>query len=333
MADDVWLQLARDMAGASAAIDASNPWRKGSVAIGNLSQQAYPARASDPKEALIGIALSQFLSGALGGVADTYTQNRIPEYQSVMEAATAGRELPTTEYLDSDSALFREAKQKGQLFQAMRLSDQLQNERALEADLQKAKQNASIDIEKEIVKKFLDDPKKARKTFSILAGEDAGTEQSSVLDAVEGLPESSRKAAIEELGNAGTLDTNLNFIADQFEKAKNINSVKALVPGSTSANEMAGISTAIVGAMEKVRANELSETARKEYLKLMPDWNDTKEQIDAKKDRVIELTKSMVKPTPVLERAGIRATTPTAPTGAPPPNMTFEQFKAWKYGR
>ena len=135
MADDVWLQLARDMAGASAAIDASNPWRKGSVAIGNLSQQAYPAIASDPKEALIGIALSQFLSGALGGVADTYTQNRIPEYQSVMEAATAGRELPTTEYLDSDSALFREAKQKGQLFQIMNQADRMKAEQ--EARLKK----------------------------------------------------------------------------------------------------------------------------------------------------------------------------------------------------
>lgn len=328
MADDIWTQLAMDMMGASAAIDASNPYKQAASGISALTPIATGALATDPKEALAGIALTQLLSGALGGAGNAWTARRVPEYQQTLRAASQGQPLPQTEYLSPE--LFKAAQDKGGLFALMNQREGMKKSADIEAELNKT-------LLSEVVK----NPQNAKKIKSALLELSGTSEESPVdesvqtLEQIQELPEGLQKPAIEELGNAGTLDINLAFINDQFEKAKNIKSINALIPTSTASNEMSGIGTSIIGAMEKVRANELSESARKAYMDLMPDWNDTKDQIEAKKSRVLELTRSMVKPTPILEQTGIRssATPATGPTSAPPPGLTFEQFKAWKHGR
>ena len=104
------------------------------------------------------------------------------------------------------------------------------------------------------------------------------------------------KAGLEGAKNAGTNPAGaMDFISKQFDDAKNISSLAALMPGSTASNEFAGIQTNLRTKLQQMLGREMNTPEQEKLTVALPDWNDTKAQIDAKKARFMDLIKSVSK--------------------------------------
>lgn len=91
---------------------------------------------------------------------------------------------------------------------------------------------------------------------------------------------------------------NLSFVNKQFDDAKAFNSVMAAIPGTTAANAFAGIQTNLRTKIQHMLGREMNGPEQVKLMNALPDWNDTKEQIEDKKMRFAELIKSISKARP-----------------------------------
>lgn len=92
------------------------------------------------------------------------------------------------------------------------------------------------------------------------------------------------------------------FAADQFEKAKGIPSRNAFFPGTTEANEITGIQVALTTAVQKALGREMNAREQEQLRVATPDWNDTVDQIDKKKERYLDLINAISKSSPLIEK-------------------------------
>lgn len=88
----------------------------------------------------------------------------------------------------------------------------------------------------------------------------------------------------------------LTFVTKQFDDAKNLDSIEAALPGTTAANEFAGIQTNLRVKLQQAIGREMNAPEQERLMAALPDWNDTKEQIENKKQRFLELTRAVLKP-------------------------------------
>ena len=124
-------------------------------------------------------------------------------------------------------------------------------------------------------------------------------------DPVPGVPKGAQTAALGEQKAIADKDLAKEFANAQFEQAKEINSFKASISGTTAANEMEGISNSLATQVQRFLGREMSAVERSNFLKLLPDWNDTKSQIQKKQERFNDMLDAFGGATPVLDAAGL----------------------------
>jgi len=132
----------------------------------------------------------------------------------------------------------------------------------------------------------------------------------------------SQKATEKQAANLQALE----FSAKQFEDAKNLSSIAAMFPGTTSANEMAGIQTNLRTKLQQMLGREMNGPEQAKLMEALPDWNDSKAQIDSKKTKFLELVSSLSPPSV----GATLAPTLTVPDAAPqsvPPGMKLQRNK------
>jgi len=133
-----------------------------------------------------------------------------------------------------------------------------------------------------------------------------------------GIPKNLQNDAQKEVLALANQDKAIEFIDSQFEQAKNIKSTAAMIPGTTSANDIEGVAGSLRLFVQKYLGREMNATEQTNFLKLVPDWNDTKGQIEAKKARFKDMMGAFTQATPILDSVGQVAAQPQAVPGPVP---------------
>lgn len=119
--------------------------------------------------------------------------------------------------------------------------------------------------------------------------------------------EAEKQIGRTEAGNAASLG--IDFSSKQFDDAKKLSSIEALIPGTSAANEMAGIQTNLRTMIQQRIGREMNADEQRKLLLALPDWNDSSDQLELKKGRFNELIAAVSKG---AAEAGIKA-----PSSAP----------------
>lgn len=240
-------------------------------------------------ENLIGGLLAGMASGFTGNLSDNYQQKQNDLAQGLLFQAAANP-LNVFERPEGMSpSVFAKLEGTGKLFALDRVMEEQKEKRLAELQtseaINRAKALAPIERENEIAKQK-----------ALLA---ANREAYGPLGAIANLPPGLQDNA---LAQAATQEENRNvagFIDEQFEKAKQIPSMKSLFPGTTSANEIEGIAVSLTTALQKALGREMNATEQQRLQSAIPDWNDTKEQIELKRERFKGLMETISKATPL----------------------------------
>jgi len=308
-----------------------------------LGQQTIQASLSTPglssRERIIGAILGGIGGGISQGLSSDYRGRALTAYNDVLSATKNGNEIEQPSVLSP--SIFAQAQQDGTIWKALQ-ADALATENA--------KLNAALGVEnrkgdQETANKLLEatlsgDPKKvaaAEKMVAALKGlkiesepivktkfdealatyGDEDTARRAILETDPAIQKAKldferQKSAINPSGPViPPVADALSFTAKQFDDAKQLNSIKAAIPGTTASNEFAGIQTNLRTKLQQMIGREMNGPEQEKLMAALPDWNDTSAQIDKKKERFLDLVSSVAKPS----KAGAVATTPDQFTG------------------
>lgn len=246
-----------------------------------------------------GVSAGQaFLGAALQGLGQNWEAEQ-------MNKATAI--LPQL-YENPASVALPEGMASG-AFEKMRLAAERQKI-IRDAEQQSAIQRLFGELQMKKFEKALDlemDPQieSAKERAKLKVGEEALGD--SPLGKVAALPSGIQGRVLDQQSTKIENDSVRSFIDDQFEKAKKIHSAAAIIPGSTGANEITGIGVTLTTALQKALGREMNAKEQERLQAAVPDWNDTKGQIDLKKQRFLDLMGSISKATPLAETTGAAA--------------------------
>lgn len=308
-----------------------------------LGQQTIQASLSTPglssRERIIGAILGGIGGGISQGLSSDYRGRALTAYNDVLSATKNGNEIEQPSVLSP--SIFAQAQQDGTIWKQLQ-ADALATEAA--------KLNAAIGVEnrkgdQETANKLLEatlsgDPKKiaaAEKMVAALKGlkiesepivktkfdealatyGDEDTARRAILETDPAIQKAKldferQKSAINPSGPViPPVADALSFTAKQFDDAKQLNSIKAAIPGTTASNEFAGIQTNLRTKLQQMIGREMNGPEQEKLMSALPDWNDTSAQIDKKKERFLDLVSSVAKPS----KPGAVATTPDQFTG------------------
>lgn len=170
---------------------------------------------------------------------------------------------------------YGEAIKLGDAFQAV--NEKRQSDLQTAAAIERARQLAPLDVATDIAKKKAE-VQIAQEAYPGLAGVPVGLQDDVIKQRQQAQQQQSINTAIDKY----------------FEDAKTIGTASALIPGTTGANDMAGIQVGLTNVLQAAQGREMNDSARKALQAALPDWNDTVAQIEAKKEKFKEMYKSIV---------------------------------------
>lgn len=311
--------------------------------ITQLTTQA-PGKFST-RDLIIGALGSGLAGGVLGNLKDSYASKVNDRYLNAVSGMAGLNEmlgLPaqdsaiTQESSGLTPSLFSEAQNKASLWKGINAIQDAQAQQESTIEAKKIQETARVDIIKKAVELGNITPDQGLKLIQNITGVTAGlpaiAESETLTDAAMKLPKDIRTEGIKEVGVIREKEKAAQFVESQFEQAKKIPSLAgkqglgSLFPASTSSNEMDGITNSLTTFIQQFLGREMSQVERTNFTKLLPDWNDTVDQIEKKKTRFIDLMNTFAKSTPILQDRGIISnesnvstdsgvTQPTPPTG------------------
>jgi hypothetical protein len=268
------------------------------------------------KDIILGSLASGLVGGGLNYLSRDYQAGLTSDYMKALERAQAGAPVA---YADSDlpRSLFSKANTMGSLFRTIRAQEQ--------ADLV---QKAQIDYARERAGKLLDlgyeEDGKGNLVQVVdlakLEGDKARAKKAAEIGVVTGGGTNPFQEALQKFGDdvlardfvktsnpeflgakqavekGGSPEQTLAFVEKQFDDAKNLHSAFALIPGTQSANEMAGIQTNLRTKIQQALGREMNGPEQEKLMAALPDWNDTAGQIEAKKRRFTDLVQNLITP-------------------------------------
>lgn len=260
--------------------------------------------------------LGGLITGLVGGFADNLT-NSYREKQNTLAQDFLGQALSGGSIFDKPRpngmapSIFSKLKNTASIFQKVREFEQADEARKIGLSTQEAIRRAEGLAPIEIATEVAKDKARAqiqRELYGSLGG-------------IGGLPPGMQDDALRQQTAASENIKAQDFIDQQFDQAKQIRSLEAMIPGTTGANNMKGIQIALTNALQKVVGRELNEGTRQQLLGALPDWNDTEGQIEEKKVRFKGIIDAISPATPLIGSAGgsiaesTAASTPEVPPG------------------
>lgn len=232
----------------------------------------------DTKDNLLGSLLLGLTSGITGNLANTYQDKQSGLARSLLESAFAGNNVVQPE--DMADSVFNPIKNTLSIFNAQEGLDKRKEIRQAELDVAKAiaQQKALLELQR-------------NQNGDGRLGQIANLPQALQDDALK------QQAQVEQSGKLNsTIDT-------YFNQAKDISSVKALIPGTDDANKMSGVQIGLTNMLQGLQGREMNDQARQALQPALPDWNDTKDQIEQKKQLFKQMTNALTPSTPLFSGA------------------------------
>lgn len=272
---------------------------------------------------------ASLLDGLMGGVAQHYgneyraDQNKMAQDSLFRLWSDGSAERPE----GMNPNVWSSIDNAGKLFGVQRALDQQDQKvkiaQQIEGDIARAKALAPLEVETTLAKnKGLIDQERQRYGAGF-----AG---------LGSLPSGLQDNAIQQAAVKAQSGKVLDFIDQQFEAAKKIPSLQALIPETTAANNVKGISITLGTALQAALGREMNAKEQERLQSALPDWNDSATQIEAKKQMFKEMYNAVTKATPLADSVGLGgpATAPmvSAPGAAASqsqrPQITAEQARA-----
>ena len=300
------------LAAADKQAQASNPYA-GFEGIGNdlgniiVKSAAQRDESGDSRYGLGELIASGLLTGILGGTAQGLGRDYRAEQNSLAQQSVkdifAGGDIFRPEGMNKDvwgaiqgpAAMVREGRTYDE--------NDYRNKLGLQTDeyLRRAKEQIPLEVQGEIQKKQAE-LGLMQHMYGPLASLPPGLQDNAV-----------QQAATAQK-NAGIGD----FIEEQFNKAKNIPSLEAIKPFSTGKNEMEGIGITLTTALQAALGREMNNKEQERLAAAIPDWNDTADQIELKKQRFKELMQTISPRTPLVTGM-VQPSAAPSPSAAPTP--------------
>lgn len=268
---------------------------------------------------------ASLLDGLMGGVAQNYgNEYRADQNKMAQESLFKLWNDGTSEKPEGmNPNVWSSIDNAGKLFGVQRELDRRDQktkiDQQIEGDIARAKALAPIELENTLAKnKGLIDQERARfgSGFSGLGN----------------LPTGLQDNAIAQAATKAQSGKVLDFIDQQFEAAKKVPSLQALVPETTAANNIKGISITLGTALQAALGREMNAKEQENLRAALPDWNDSEGQIESKKQMFKSMYSAVIKSTPLADAAGLGGSTSPSSTsqplvqqgqgagGPPPPN-------------
>lgn len=213
----------------------------------------------DTKDNLLGGLLLGLTSGITGNLVDNYQdkQNSLAQ-KLLVQAATGNNVLERPDGLSP--TVFSKIQNTGNLF-------------AIDDQIEKSKEirQAELDVATTVAK---------QKALLELQKNQYGN---GALGQISNLPQALQDDAIKQVATAEQSKKAQDAIDTLFEKAKEIKSWQAAIPGTTAANDMSGVKIGLTNMLQSLQGREMNDQARQALQPALPDWNDTKDQIEQKK--------------------------------------------------
>lgn len=230
------------------------------------------------KDNLLGSLLLGLTSGITGNLANTYQDKQSGLARSLLESAFAGNNVVQPE--DMPDSVFNPIKNTLSIFNAQEGLDKRKEIRQAELDVAKAiaQQKALLELQK---------------------NQNGDGRLSQIANLPQALQDDALKqqAQVEQSGKLNsTIDT-------YFNQAKDISSGLALIPGTDDANKMSGVQIGLTNMLQGLQGREMNDQARQALQPALPDWNDTKDQIEQKKQLFKQMTNALTPSTPLFSGA------------------------------
>lgn len=230
------------------------------------------------KDNLLGGLLLGLTSGITGNLANTYQDKQSGLARSLLESAFAGNNVVQPE--DMPDSVFNPIKNTLSVFNAQEGLDKRKEIRQAELDVAKAiaQQKALLELQK---------------------NQNGDGRLSQIANLPQALQDDALKqqAQVEQSGKLNsTIDT-------YFNQAKDISSGLALIPGTDDANKMSGVQIGLTNMLQGLQGREMNDQAREALQPALPDWNDTKDQIEQKKQLFKQMTNALTPSTPLFSGA------------------------------
>lgn len=234
------------------------------------------------------IALPAIIAGITGGLSknlgETYQSN-----QEKLAADSLGGMLTGSVFSRPEGMNQSVFSGMNNVAEAMKIGEEFNKKDATlqtEQAIQQAKALAPIEIEKEVAK--------IRAQMAAYGGLTPG-----MLD-----------DAMKQKGMAQDKVKVLETADSLFNQALGIKTVDTLNPLSPASSNMTGIGVALTNLVQKIQGREINEPFRKQLERTLPDWNDTKEQIQSKKELFKEMLSAISPSTPLVSAPGGSVTVP-----------------------
>lgn len=232
------------------------------------------------------------LSGIIGGVGANlgrrYEDSQNAMARDLLSDAIAGRALTRPDSMAP--SVFSTVQNAGSLFSAGRELQKQDEQRKIQNTIEQASQLAPIDVATDVAKE------KAR--LGLVSEAYGG------LGGLGALPPGLQDNALQQQ-QLKTQNQNIEtFIEQQFEKAKSLPSLASSNPYTNAGNEMAGIGISLTTALQAALGREMNAKEQERLGAAVPDWNDTVEQIELKKQRFKDLMHTISKATPLADSLG-----------------------------
>lgn len=174
-------------------------------------------------------------------------------------------------------------------------------------------------------KKAIDEQAEMGLLGNALAGLTGGTApevggiaaQGAAVNPLVGIPKNLQAEAIKEIALKANADQQMSFALNEFEKAKQVGSITAAIPGTNDAAILDGVITNLRTSLQSALGREMNAAEQIRLENSLPDWNDTEEIIETKKQNYADLLRGgMSKATPILSMFGKVSANQTTPQSA-----------------
>jgi hypothetical protein len=221
---------------------------------------------------------------------------------------------------DGFTAKAMKTEMLGALLEKSQEEEKAKIREALAAEMEKMRLKTQLERSPEALT-FIEKEAKAKKAGELAA------EGGSSLPELKGVPLRFTEEAQKELTDREKARATEQYINELYDKALNTSTLSSLKPGSKEASTFEGVTESLLTYKDFVTGKESSEPARKSLrTSIGVTAGDTKEQIEEKRQRALDLFRNLGKPTPILDSVQGK-TKERKKSSKPPPSKPGESYE------
>lgn len=341
--------------------EAASPYTPFNSAMGQIGTAAIQlgAKEGDYKTGILGALLSGILGGAGQSLSNSWVEDKNAQATDLLDQAITGKTLQRPDGMTP--SVFSKVQNAGSIWKDQQEQAQQQAEQELQSKivgkaLEKAIENPyqaerylqtankllggqttepltreNIDPEaaryESLLQKYQGNAGLAEAEFN--RGKEASQLEALGLDKIGNLPSNLQTQAIKELAVSNSNEASSQIANEAFNVATELGSLSSAIPFTDSNTKLSNARNTLMDVVQKQQGFEKSDKAMARLMATLPDANDTKNQIELKRQNYLSLLNAVSEKTPLADIAIAKKQSPlnqafsaNLPAGAKPTGRT-----------